>query len=498
MRHPGRLFTIVVTLALGGVAIPVRQARADRVTLDRPVAISTVRADKKPLDGRVVAYDDDGFVLVQGKNKAVTVRWDELGPPGLFNVRSSLLGQKATGEEWLELGRTMLGVDGGAPFADRAFSRALKLNPKLKGDVDEAKRSQQSKPATKDKQPRGAKSDDTPAPKDAADPGGGGAAAARPGAGTMGGPQVVGVTDGSNWGKLTDEQQAKQVTALKAFAESAGKRLNKKLTLNETKYFLFYSDLSPKEAAKWAGLLDRMYARLAELFAVPKEDPGAGRDAGIRDPGGERGRGSPGAGAGGGGYANVWYGKALVLVFQKDDDYRQFQIRVHQTDAGGSAGMCHCYGDGKVHIAFYRQPDELTFAHVLVHESVHGFVHRFRAPPTVPSWANEGLAEVIAEELVPRPGRAKERVSRARESLQHYGGLSGMLDARHIAPWQYPVAEALCEFMIRQDKRRYVDFIAGIKEGLTWEQSLQQRYKAPRERLVRAFGESLGIKGLKE
>jgi len=199
-----------------------------------------------------------------------------------------------------------------------------------------------------------------------------------------------------------------------------------------------------------------------------------------------------------GSYTNVWYGKGLVFVFQKADDYRQFQVRVHQTDPGGSAGMCHCFGDGMVHIAFYRQPDDLTFAHVLVHESVHGFVHRFRAPPTVPSWANEGLAEVIADELVPQPGRTKERESRAREALQQYGGLGGMLDARHIAGWQYPVAETLCAFMIRQNKRNYVDFIVGIKEGLTWEESLEQRYKAPRDRLVRAFGESLKIKGLKD
>jgi hypothetical protein len=76
--------------------------------------------------------------------------------------------------------------------------------------------------------------------------------------------------------------------------------------------------------------------------------------------------------------------------------------------------------------------------------------------------------------------------------------MGGMLEARHIAGWQYPVAESLCAFMIRQNKRHYVDFILGIKEGLTWEESLEQRYKAPRDRLVKAFGESLNVRGLKE
>src|SRR5439155_26581439 len=207
---------------------------------------------------------------------------------------------------------------------------------------------------------------------------------------TMTGPQVVGRVDERAWGMLTDEQQAAEVERLKAFAETAGKRIGRNLSLHETQYFLFYSDLSPRDAANWAGLLDRMYARLAELFGVKKQEGDSHA------------------------YANVWYGKALVFVFQSADDYRQFQVRVHQTDPASSAGMCHCFGDGKVHIAFYRQPNGLSCAHVLVPESVHGFVHRYRGAATVPSWANEGLAEVIADELVPQPGRARARESLAR------------------------------------------------------------------------------------
>src|SRR5204862_5952897 len=82
-------------------------------------------------------------------------------------------------------------------------------------------------------------------------------------------------------------------------------------------------------------------------------------------------------------------------------DYKRFEAESHDTDSGTSAGMCHSYITGYVHTAFYRQPDEKVFAHVLVHESVHGFVHRYRSHVYLPSWANEGLAEVIAAELVP-------------------------------------------------------------------------------------------------
>lgn len=456
--NPERLVLLTV---LSCALLPASQARADRVELEKPVPISTVKADKKPLDGRLVAYDEEGFELIRGRGRTVKVKWSDLAAPGVYNVRSAIIGPKANGEQWIEVGHIMLQVDGGEPFAERAFAKAVKLDPTLQRRADEALLGRPEKKPTAAEAPidsRGAansNTEDLPAA----------------------GPQMIGKVGTSAWPALTEQRRGTKVAELKTFAEDAAKKLGRELALHETKYFLFYSDLPPQDARNWAGLLDRMYARLAELFGVAREAPAAtGRVA-------SRGE-----------YANVWDGKALVLVFQDPDDYRRFQRIVHNTDAGSSAGMCHCFGDGRVHIAFYRQADPLTFAHVLVHESVHGFIHRFRSPAVVPSWANEGLAEVIATELVPRPGRPRERELMARQGLQTRGALGGMLDARHIESWQYPVAETLCSYMIQQDRRRYVDFIVGIKEGLTWEASLEQRYQAPRDRLVAGYRGSLGLK----
>jgi hypothetical protein len=391
------------------------------------------------------------------------VKWSELAAPGVYNVTSSIIGPKAGGEDWMWVGRTMQKVEGGEPFADKAFAHAIKLDPKLQESVDALKQPA-ADPPDKARQRDGAK--DAPGEE---------ASAAQS---TAAGPQMIGKVQSGAWPPQTDEQRAKRVAELKSFAEEAAKKLNRPLQLNETRYFLFYSDLPPQDARNWAGLLDRMYARLAELFAVQRETVTATASRPAR----------------GGEFVNVWDGKALVFVFQSADDYRRFQRTVHNTDAGSSAGMCHCFGDGRVHIAFYRQPDQLTFAHVLVHESVHGFIHRFRTPAVVPSWANEGLAEVIAGELVPQPGRAKGRELLAKTELQSRPDVGGMLDTKHIEPWQYPVAETLCAYMIRQSNQHYVEFITGIKDGLTWEQSLEQRYRAPRERLVPAYRQSLGLK----
>jgi len=269
------------------------------------------------------------------------------------------------------------------------------------------------------------------------------------------------------WPKLSDEEQAAAVKELKAFADDSMKKVGRPLQAVETQYFLFCTDLPPREAAHWASLLDKMYARLAELFAV-----------------------KPGV--------NIWRGKALIFVFTRSSDFYDYEKKVEHFDARRVAGLCHAMGDGTVRVAFYREDDELSFAHVLVHESVHGFVHRYRGMPHITSWVNEGLAEAIAGELVPQRGRASSVTIQAREQIQrHHNDLGNFFTTDHIEDWQYPVAEKLTAFMILQSKQNYVAFINGMKDGQDWRESLEKNYKAPLERLVPAYGQWLGIRGLR-
>jgi hypothetical protein len=139
----------------------------------------------------------------------------------------------------------------------------------------------------------------------------------------------------------------------------------------------------------------------------------------------------------------------------------------------------------------------MDFAHVLVHESVHGFVHRYRSPEDVPSWANEGLAEAIATQLVPRKGLAQSAAADARGDLQAHKSLEEFYTTDHIVAWQYPVARTLTEFMINQNKAGYVDFINGIKDGLKWEESLKTKYGVTPEQLTLAYGNWMSVAGLK-
>jgi len=153
--------------------------------------------------------------------------------------------------------------------------------------------------------------------------------------------------------------------------------------------------------------------------------------------------------------------------------------------------------DGNVVIVFQRTPNELEFAKVLTHESTHGFLYRYRSTVHIVSWANEGLADAIAWELVPRPGLKNTQDAMARDALRKPDALRDFFDAKQIDPPQYPIARTLCEFMIRQDKQRYVDFINGMKDGLAWEDSLERKYGVTVDQLVSAYGAAMGVPNLK-
>jgi hypothetical protein len=426
------------------LAFLIPAAGADPVKIDKPVRVLTTKADKSRLAGRISAYDDAGFTLLDDKDAATTIKWSELPPKSVMEVYGTLL-TKGTAKDWVTAGQVMYHLPEGKDWGERAFARALRTDPKVKDLVEAAKK----------------------------EPPAGAAAAAnastgnKPAAPEVSKPVTLDDIQKHWWGKLTDDEQAASVKYLKDFAEKTKKGKDGSLKLIETKYFLFYSDLKPDEAKNWASLLDRMYARLSELFAVPKD-------------------------------TNVWRGKGLIFVYAKPEDYHAHEGTNYGTDSQGSAGMCHSFGSGYVHVAFYRQKEELMFAHILVHESIHGFIHRYRSHVHIPSWANEGLAEVIAAELVPQKAKQVSRKSMATDYMRERGVGNDFFTVSHIAAWQYPVAENMCAFMIAQNKGGYVKFINGVKDGQSIDDSLEKNYGASSERITAAYLEWMGIKQKKK
>ena len=530
-----RCLAILLGAALGAIlAAPV--ARADPIRPLREPRIKLKWPGEAPLEGDVEWYDEVGFQLRDTAGVEHHYDWLRGNPAFMLELYGGFI-DHGTGAQWLTLAKILQQFRNGKPQADVAFDRAVLLDPSLKAQVDAARNAAPATPATgagapaapvapvapatpvapsppaatpapSPSDPAVAAPATPPAPSsDSVDqeerllgrlaaaqglpwpPGAPRAPAVAPAPGTPTPPVVPGMpiapatpdapdvveVPGSpaqglfseprkpGWPKLTALEQQTAVKQLKAFAEGTTRFKTGSLKLHETQFFLFYSDLTPDEAEKWSGLLDKMYARLAELFAVPN-----GQD--------------------------LWYGKALIFVFSKSADYLAYEREAERVNALGTAGICNAFSNGAVHIAFYRQKTDLDFAHVLVHESVHGFVHRYRSPARVPSWANEGLAETIASELVPQPTRAVRVQGEARQFLTQRGMGEDFFIAKHIAGWQYPIAESLCTYMIAQNKAAYVKFINAVKDGMEAEQAIDKAYGAPEPRLVSFFFEAMKVK----
>jgi len=414
--------------------------------VDRPFTIGVKDDSGERVAVRVTGRNEAGIWVVPKSGPGWAVGWETLELARVFKIESRLLG-RATAERWLAVAARMLERDEetAETWARRAARRA-RLDPDAEGLDERIERLFSA----------GADGGEAPGAGHR-DPGQGRGPDPRPGPSR---PRVQ--TPGreampDRWPPVNESEHEALVAEAHAFAQKAGRALDRSLAHAETRFFIFYTDLDRAEARNWARELDRMYARLADLFGLEEGE-------------------------------NIWRGKALVFTFRDAEHYRLFEDQVMGVNPGTSAGMAHGFSDGRVVIAFYRQSDRDAFAHLLVHETVHGFLHRYRSPRRIPSWANEGLAELIAGELVEDPRRRAWDEKRVLERLSARGAPGPELfEVSHIQGPDYPVAWSLTRFMMKADRRRYAAFINGIKDGLAWEASLEKHFGTTRQRLVKAW-----------
>jgi len=423
----------------------------------KPVAVVLVLRDGQRINGVVTAFNEEGFTLEDDEGSAHEVSWPALRAKQVYSLHQMLL-KPGSGPKWMAVGHLLRTLPDGWKWSNFAFGRAAKLDPSLKSRVRELVR-QKPPRRNADGTAKSYVEHDTrgkrPATTSPSPPVG------LTSGNALGGGGLTGAAP--PWPGLTRDDHDRAIEQAKAFAERAHLQVSGRLAFYETRYFLFFTDLNRDEALKWQALLDRMYDRMCEMFAV------------------KRG-------------TNIWRGKASVYVFRSDDDYRKFEQTLFNTPAENTAGRCHANSRGDVTIAFYRQLDEKTFANILVHEATHGFLHRYRTAVHVQSWANEGLAEWIAADLVPQSQTPKARRSRANQMLRQWRNLGpDFFTTPQIAGDQYGIAYTFTAFLISADRSGYVKFINGCKDGLDSVRSLEKAYGVPVEDIVAAYGRSMGV-----
>src|SRR5205085_6993019 len=61
----------------------------------------------------------------------------------------------------------------------------------------------------------------------------------------------------------------------------------------------------------------------------------------------------------------------------------------------------------------------------------------------------------------------------------------------------YGLAVSMVDFMLKHDPKKFVEFIDGIKAGLTRQESMQQNYGLTPQEFVAAYGRSIGVSNLR-
>ncbi len=270
------------------------------------------------------------------------------------------------------------------------------------------------------------------------------------------------------WPELTEKEHEEWIARHKAFIDDVkGKMGGKTLALVETKYYLFYTDMGPQTVGIYIAYLDAMYEELCRAFAIP-----AGK--------------------------NIWCGKCVVVAFAAEDSFRTFENVVYSNAGAMAQGICHSSSDGRVVISCWKGNHDAFFANVLVHETAHGFIHRWKSTVHIPSWVNEGIADWVANAVV-KDKEVPRRQKSALERVRQTGSLGGTFfdETRNIDAWQYGVASSLVEMLLRKDATKYRALLTGIKEGLSSEEALKQAYGLTPVELIRAYGTLAGVPNLR-
>ncbi len=265
------------------------------------------------------------------------------------------------------------------------------------------------------------------------------------------------------WKEYTTEQQEKFIAQQKEFLDKVGEAFSG-MTVYETEFFLVCTDMPADQITTYIKMLDSMYKHLGKAFSVPEGK-------------------------------NVWKGKCVVVVFIEAPNFHKFERDImNNSDSQGAQGLHHGYGDGKVIVSCYRGSDPLFFGSLLVHETSHGFLHRYKSSVHVRSWINEGIAEWTAGAVVTACKETGRRQRMAAEQAKAKGTLGGnFFDEANIDGWQYGVASTIVDMLLKVDGSKYRQMIDDIKDGVDWEDSLQNAFGMTTTELVSRYGQYIGV-----
>ena len=418
-------------------------ARAVPVEVDPPmtVALTVVEHPRNVrVLGDLVGYDEVGAtLLVDGERQRF--EWSTLTPTSAFTARHRLV-DEADAASWLSLARfgRLVGAERQSEYA---IGKAIKLDSSLEG----AAAAVRELPLGELRQPGLADGATTVDPEEQPDEGPTGLELPP----TRWGGRPVQLPPKFLPVQQDHARQAEQLARERAQADLTN--IGVRMRLVETPHFLIFTDWDPVDDRWLAEQLEGCYALLAREFDVPADQP-------------------------------VFLGRLPVYMFhaheamlahaRANDDFAEVSDGVAGYFASSNTGL------GQLVMSKPRATREVglelarkQWSRTLAHEFVHAFLARYRGNGFLPRWLNEGLAEMLAETIHPRPNAMEIALAVAREG----GSIATIFDdAQYPGATYYPVMMTLTQALYREDPAKFVHMVDRIKAGEAAEAVLREMY----------------------
>lgn len=262
-------------------------------------------------------------------------------------------------------------------------------------------------------------------------------------------PDVFGTTPDAR----LDEAGRRRVTTLyREFGESAREHVYEKLELLETEHFLIFTDWPRLNRPRLATWCESMFSALADRFGVSREEP-------------------------------LFLAKCPVFAWSVTSRFQQFARKYDGFDGRHSLGYTRSIeASGHVHMSLLlqgNQPDDFDrFAGTLVHEGTHAFIHRLESTRLIPHWVNEGLAELVAEEVLGDRYDAAEKADLlAKQFVKFDWPIIPLLERDGpIAVHEYPLAHSVIRFLETRRRGGLADLVRHLKAGQSTTAALETAF----------------------
>jgi hypothetical protein len=413
---PKRCLIVLLTL-LVATGSAVAESLVGR-SFDPPVTVSLTLPDKPPASRRMtvdlVRTTADGLV-VRSRQGEQRLTWNEVSPRSAFQAMLRAAPPNDA-DGWLDL--ATFGRDIGAEKeAAEATRRAIRADPSVRAKVDRIL----ARPLGTLRGIEQEAEDDEALPEVEVLPGG-----------RQLPPKFLPVD-------RNDAVYAQDVAYTEA--QRAGDQLRWNYRVITTPHFHIFTDWDPIDDRWLREQLEGAYSLLAREFHVEEDD-------------------------------TVFVGRLPVYMFDSADMMLRYAREYDGFDASNYVAGYHMKRHGGFNKLVMSKPSATremglpmarrVWSRTLTHEFVHAFLARYRGEGHLPRWLDEGLAEMLAESVMERPGTMElvRHIARTNEDLSHLFDDAQMPTGRY-----YPVMMSLAQALYRQDPPRFVHMVDRIKSG---------------------------------